>query len=66
MTASQHNNELSSIMNDGRKKLNLDDTNYAGMYGNTENFSTRGGSVNRAVQDKLGLADMDVYNWLLG
>ena len=65
-TASKHQNELSSILDDGRRKLNLSDTNYAGMYSNQENFAAGGdASVNRTLQEKLGISNMDVYNWLL-
>ena len=64
--ASKRQNELSSILDDGRRKLNLNDTNYAGMYGNQENFAAgEDAGLNRVVQEKLGVSNIDVYNWLL-
>ena len=66
LSASQHENELSSILDDGRRKLNLRDTNYAGMYGNQDDFAAGGGvSIDRTVQEQLGVSGLDVYNWLL-
>lgn len=66
VSSDSHDNELSSIMNDGRKKLNLDDTNYAGMYSNTENFAAGSKtSMSRLVQDRYGVRDIDTYNWLI-
>ena len=65
-TASKHQNELSSILDDGRRKLNLNDTNYAGMYSNQENFAAgEQVGIDRTIQEKLGVSGMDVYNWLL-
>jgi len=65
-TASKHENELSSILDDGRRKLNLNDTNYAGMYGNQDDFSVgENMGIDRAIQEKLGISGADVYNWLL-
>lgn len=65
-TASKHENELSSILDDGRRKLNLNDTNYAGMYGNQDDFSVGGDfSLNRTLQERLGVSSKDVYDWLL-
>lgn len=65
-TASKHQNELSSILDDGRRKLNLNDTNYAGMYSNQENFAAGEQiGIDRTIQEKLGVSGMDVYNWLL-
>lgn len=66
IAANKHENELSSIMNDGRRKLNLDDTNYGGMYSNSESFAAGGkNTLNRIVQDKYGVSDIDTYNWLI-
>lgn len=63
--AGKHENELSSILDDGRKKLNLNDTNYAGMYSNQEDFSAGGDyGMNRTIKERLG-TDIDTYNWLL-
>lgn len=65
-TASKHQNELSSILDDGRRKLNLNDTNYAGMYSNQENFAVGENiGIDRAIQEKLGISGSDVYKWLL-
>lgn len=64
--ASKHQNELSSILDDGRRKLNLSDTNYAGMYSNQEDFSVGGEfSLNRTMQERLGVSSKQVYDWLL-
>lgn len=64
--AGKHENELSSILDDGRRKLNLSDTNYAGMYGSQEDFSVGGEfSINRTIQERLGVSSKDVYDWLL-
>lgn len=66
-TASKHQNELSSILDDGRRKLNLNDTNYAGMYSNQENFAAGEQiGIDRTIQERLGISGMDVYNFLIG
>lgn len=64
--AGRHENELSSILDDGRRKLNLNDTNYAGMYSNQEDFSVgESMGIDRKIQERLQISGMDVYNWLL-
>lgn len=64
-SASQKDDSLSGIMSDGRRKLNLNDTNYAGMYGNDQSFASgKYAATNREMQERLGV-DADVYSWLL-
>lgn len=64
--AGSHHNELSSILDDGRRKLNLADTNYAGMYGNQESFAADGQvGIDREIQERLGISNKQVYEWLL-